>query len=622
MLLRTPARAFLLALALAPFGCADGSGGGGAAADADAAGADAAADAGDAAGCDACAPPAVCLEGSCVAAEACSPGATALCLDSTHLMTCDASGQGYVPRSCGAAKICFQGTCREPICVPGSWVCENLASRKQCNASGSGFLAPETCPGGSACSSGECGQSCDADIKFGSYVGCAFWTVDLDNSTEIYDSPRSPRDTPVALVVSNPGDKDATLAFEWAPGYPGTVADPVVPAGSVRVIEMPPMNLQGTSVARKAIRFTSSRPVLAYQFNPWATRYSNDASLLLPEPFAGNDYVITTWADGTNELIQPTAATQRGYFAVLALRDETQVTVTVATATEAGPGVAALAKGASSTFALQRGEVATFEATPPANFFGPSTDLTGSRVQSDKPVVVFAGHEAALVGIVTPEFPGDPPPDLCCADHLEEQLLPIAFLGKDYLAVKSHSRGGERDFWRIQAAAPGVTVTTVPAQPGANGVTLSAIGDYAQVESKESFEIHATGPVQVSQFLVGQAQTFQVTGDPSLILAIPIERFRASYLVATPPDFAQSWVSIVAPKGAAVTFDGAPLTANDLVPFGSGDWAYAYRELGPGLHRIEADRDFGASAYGYATATSYGYPAGVRGLAELPTNGP
>ncbi|MEZ4269482.1 MAG: hypothetical protein R3F39_24235 [Myxococcota bacterium] len=612
----------ILAIALlASAACAeaDSAGSGGL----DTGAADASPDARDAASpapdCDACAPPALCLAGHCVAATPCDPGAVDACLDSTHLMTCDPSGQGYVPVACPAAKICFNATCREPICEPGTWFCEGLGARKQCNATGSGFLTPEPCAGASVCSSGECGQSCELDIKFGAYVGCAFWTVDLDNSTEIYQSPQSPRDTPVALVVSNPGTKDATLSFEWAPGFPGSVADPVVPAGGVRVIELPAMNLEGSGVASKAVRVTSSRPVLAYQFNPWATRYSNDASLLLPEPFAGTEYVITTWQDGTNELILPSAATQRGYFAVLATRDGTEVTVHVATATEAGPGFAALPKGGSTTLTLNRGQVVSFEASPQATLFAQPTDLTGSRVLASQPVIVFAGHEAALVGLITPEFPGEPAPDICCADHLEEQLLPVTFLGTDYLAVKSRSRGSEKDFWRIQAAAPNVVVTTHPPQKGAANVTLKAVGDFVEVATTASFEVHASGAIQVAQYLVGQAQTDQVIGDPSMILAIPVERFRASYIVATPPDFAQSWVTIVQPVGASVTFDGAPVPASDLTPFGSGAFAYAYRALGPGLHRVEGTADFGLTAYGYAPATSYGYPAGVRGLSEPQT---
>lgn len=612
----------VLAAAAATPACADAASSGLDLADghADVGASDAASDA-DAAPltCAACAAPALCLDGHCVAASPCAPGQADVCLDSAHLMTCDPTGQGYVPVACAAGQICFNATCREPICEPGTWFCEGLGARKQCNPSGSGFSTPEPCAGASVCSSGECGQSCELDIKFGAYVGCAFWTVDLDNSTEIYQSPQSPRDTPVALVVSNPGTKDATLSFEWAPGYPGAVADPVVPAGGVRVIEMPAMNLEGSGVAAKAIRFTSSRPVLAYQFNPWATRYSNDASLLLPEPFAGKDYVITTWQGGTNELFLPNAATQRGYFAILATRDGTEVTVNVATATEAGPGFAALPKGGSTTLTLDRGQVVSFEASPQANLLAAPTDLTGSRVQASDPVIVFAGHEAALVGSFTPEFPGEPAPDLCCADHLEEQLLPITFLGKEYLAVKSRSRGSDKDYWRIQAASPNVVITTSPSQPGASNVTLKAVGDFVTVASAASFEVHATGPVQVAQYLVGQAQTDQVIGDPSMILAIPIERFRASYIVATPPDFAESWVTIVQPVGATVSFDGAPVPAGDLTPFGSGAFAYTYRALGPGLHRIEGDEDFGLSAYGYAPATSYGYPAGVRGLSEPPT---
>ena len=56
-------------------------------------------------------------------------------------------------------------------------------------------------------------------------------------------------------------------------------------------------------------------------------------------------------------------------------------------------------------------------------------DLTGTIITSDKPIGVFGGHEAAVSGTQ------------CCADHIEQQLFPVATWGKTYIATKSFPRG-------------------------------------------------------------------------------------------------------------------------------------------------------------------------------------
>ena len=558
-------------------------------------------------GCDDCALPATCIGGFCVEPVdgGCEPGKTTTCYGEDAVLTCDESGSGFVPAPCPVNQGCFGGQCMPVICVSGSSVCEGLSMKKACNDDGTGFEEPVPCPDGQYCTSGKCGSSCMIDPKFGSYVGCVFWTVDLPNYPDFTLNP-TPENLPHAVVVSNPGELATEVSFDSPAGVVVDNPDPMVEGGKSRVFLMPVTNVQGTGVFDQGIRLTSTRPVLVHQFNPWDNQFSNDASLLLPEPFLGSEYVILTWPTSPLSVVpipgfEP-PEDQNGYFSVLAPHDDTAVTFQVTAAIKDGNGVSAMPAGGVQTVTLQAGEVLNVEASP-STLFEPM-DLTGSTVKANKPVAVFAGHEEAVIG------------DGCCADHLEEQMLPPSILGSHYLAVKTKPRGSEPDYWRVQAAEDNVTVSTVPPIAGLHGTTLGKRGAWVEAAESAAFEIQATGDLQVGQYLVSQEVTEQYIGDPSLILAIPVERFRTFYVLMVPPDYSENWVTIIRPAGAAVSTSSGPIPDEDFTSFGTGAWEYAYVALTAGIHTFEGDGAFGVVAYGFNNAVSYGYPGGMTAPGE------
>ena len=77
----------------------------------------------------------------------------------------------------------------------------------------------------------------------GSYIGCEYWSVDLDQ----YDDPSGdPINADYGVVVSNPGDETVTLSFEVGTGDPVNIADPSVPPGEARQFVLPALNDDGT----------------------------------------------------------------------------------------------------------------------------------------------------------------------------------------------------------------------------------------------------------------------------------------------------------------------------------------------------------------------------------------
>jgi hypothetical protein len=328
---------------------------------------------------------------------------------------------------------------------------------------------------------------------------------------------------------------------------------------------------------------------------------------------------VTSWPTGVDTVnIFPTGITpQAGYFTVVAVAPgETTVTVTVTSPTTTGPGVMPLMIGDTATFQLQQFDVLNLEAAPfvPADFLdlfnAAIHDLTGSVVEASQRVAVFGGHEEAVVAFErTDRGAGVESP--CCADHLEEQLLPLSVWSAEALCVKAKPRSdsGEKDIWRVISGADGNTFTTTPSIEGLDGITLN-FGEWVHLEVGESFKVEGTGPLQAVQYLISQEQTDERKGDPSMILAVPTQQYRDQYNILVPMGYDDDWVTVIRPAGLAIEMDGAQLNAT-FDAFAGGDWERAYVSVLPGAHSFSAAQPFGLVAYGWNQAVSYGYPAGL-----------
>ena len=547
----------------------------------------------------------------------CEPGALGICYSERSQSVCDEEGMGYEEVACPEGQFCLNGTCGDMRCIPGMRQCSPAIPEQilECNASGTDWEVSSICAEGDACRGGVCVSGCEAVSKLNTYIGCEYWTVDLDNYPDPFTNPM-PNQVPHSVVLSNPGMTPAQVTFETRSGASITVSDPVVPAGEVRAFSMPVLDVDNSGLTYNSIKVSSSMPVIAYQFNPLNNSdvFSNDASLLLPSNTLGKEYLVASWPTGPNtENIIPTGIIpQAGYFTVVATSaGETEVTVTVTSDTEPGPDVPALSAGETATFRLQQFQVLNLQAAAftPMEFLellsAPVTDLTGSFVSASQPVAVFGGHEEAVVSAINSSD------DTCCADHLEEQLLPLSTWSPEALCVKAKPRGSssEIDVWRVISGADGNTLSTNPPISGLNGVTLNK-GEWVQVESASSFTITGTQPLQAVQYLVSQGQTSDGTGDPSMILAVPTEQLRDQYNILVPDGYGEDWVTVIRPVGVELLFDGAPLSA-DFTPLAGGVWEYAYVPVTPGAHSLQSGVPFGLIAYGWNNAVSYGYPAGL-----------
>jgi hypothetical protein len=541
----------------------------------------------------------------CVRRTACTPGAGGGCRDQHNLLVCDESGLAFLPALCPDGELCFDGACRPARCVPGTGMCLGPAEVSRCLPDGQGYGPREDCGPGTACLDGACWSECASDPKYqNSYVGCVFWSTDLGQwhvRDGQFNADPDAAHIPHAVVIGNPGERDAAVRFEVSDGTPVEVPDPIVPPGEARAFLMPALSLQESGVTRKSIRVTATAPVTAAQFNPPNNAdfvHTSDASLLLPAAVMGRTYIAVSQPSFAGlELPPPMGAMPSvfGYFVVVASQPgETRVTFAPTAPTEPGPDFPALAAGAPYTAVLQEGDVLTVQAAAGDFLATTPNDLTGTVIRATQAVVVFGGHDCTAVG------GGN-------CDHLESQLAPVEAWGDHYVAARLATPAAP--VYRVVSGAAGNAITTDPPVSGLNGVTLGE-GEWVQVQVGESFEVRGTGPLQVVQFIAGNDEGGSYLVDSSMAILVPTRQYRADYPILVPTDYAVNEVAVSRPAGATVYLDGAPLSAGAFRPVGSGAWEVGVVAVPAGVARLTGDRAFGLTAYGYAMKVSYAYPAG------------
>ncbi len=596
----------------------------------------------------------VCVGGECLT---CEPGDRE-CTPQNQTKVCRPDGSGWDLTPCGDQK-CIDGACLN--CVPLSKKCVGTEVHR-CTEDGSHYEFLEDCETektGRLCHLGLCVELCKYNEKFKTNLGCDYYAIDMDQ----YDAkdPLDPwgPDAPFAVVVSNTTEAFAATVVVSRDG--NLVKQVSAPPRKATIIALDPLNIVGTTKAKLVYRIQSNLPIVAYQFNPLENVgvYSNDASLLLPFNALGKRYMVLAWPSiGYNPAFQMLASN----FAVVGVGDEpVPVRVRVTARTLAGGGVPSLSAGQTWETTLSPGEVLNIEA---ADQFG---DLTGSMVEADDRVAVFAGHVCATAPVsqcVGGKCSYDPTfsclssadcPGIAACDHIEEQLPPLAAWGRRYVVARSWPRGNAPDVVRILAAEDGTHVTVTPAL---TTVPVLNAGQFHEFEISDHVEITADKQVLVGQYLEGQdapgaahslcvdvlsgepcekvagfksclcydvltelngaSCTTQTQcspndaniGDPSFILAVPVEQFRQEYVFLVPTKYASNYLAVVAPAGAGVTLDGTPVTG--FVAVGTGAYQVARMPIAEGSHTLSATHNVGIVVYGWDWYVSYGYPGGMR----------
>ncbi|CAH1904467.1 IgGFc_binding domain-containing protein [Candidatus Nitrotoga sp. HW29] len=371
-------------------------------------------------------------------------------------------------------------------------------------------------------------------------------------------------DTATSGTVSIPG-----LAFtSLFTVTPGTITSVIIPSSA----QVTTSDLIGNL----GIHVVSAAEVTVYGLN--RVQFSTDAFLGLPTDILRTEYINLGYKN--------TDILNASQFGIVATQNSTAVTITLPVTT--GSRTA----GVPYLITLNQGQTYQLINTNSA-----PADLTGSIIQSDKPIAVFGGHQCANI----------PNGSTIACDHIVEQLTPTNTWGQAFLTVPLATRING-DTFRILASQNGTEVRI----NGSLVVTLNRGQFYEQIIVGQS-EINATNPVLVAQYSNGTSFD-GITSDPFQTLIPPKEQFLASYTVTTPASgFPINFINIVAPNAivGTINLDGSAIPSVSFLPIGSSGFSGAKIPVLIGSHNLDATLPFGITNYGFADFDSYGYPGGL-----------
>lgn len=427
-------------------------------------------------------------------------------------------------------------------------------------------------------------------------LGCVFWGGDLppDMSSESYLYP-------YGIAVGNPSASEiANIRIEDMRGEGGTLREvtsfALMPGesrmtavnGTGGVLDGQNQSLADGVNELAAFRVVADVPVTATQFNlvGGAPTEMPEASTLLPEHALGSSYLSL-------------AGPENARVAVVAVADGTTVTT---------PSGDVVLDAFDAWYGALASEVAT-----------------GSWFSADKPIAVFSGNYVTFV-----------PQDKCCADSLQEQLVPLSAWGTRYVGARHPPRlpaanpSPELVYWKLVAAEPNTTITLTPAIDGVgDSVSLTAVGDVLELATAESFVAESEQRFMLVQFMAsGSTITLpdpytSFGGDPYMVQVPAIDQWLAELPFLTDTSYAYDFVTITREAGTTVELDCLGVVANDHftaiagTPYevaqvflddpdtgGEGDCV-------DGQQFLRADHPVGIIVGGYDSWSSYGYPGGL-----------
>jgi hypothetical protein len=499
-----------------------------------------------------------------------------------------------------------------------------------------------TCPDQMACSNGACMNACAAAEANHESVGCDYYAVDMDAA----QGP--PQDACFTMFVANTSNSIVHMQVEWGgsqldlsrfaklPVGAGTslsyaAYDPTagLAPGKVAIVFLAyatglmnvscpvpaavgtDAQIAGTGFG-KAFHLTTDNPVVAYQMLPYGggRAAATGASLLLPSSAWDKNYVVVTAYD-TGGTPPPISFGMGPSFNIVAKEDNTTVTMRPKSAVLAGAGLQAGAANQPYTFTLNKGQYAQFTQM---------AQMSGSPVQSDKPIGVFGGHQIMSI-------------DRCCGDHGEQMLAPVRAVGSEYVAAPHAQRkpGSDPRIYRIFGTVDGTNLTYDPPNLGPSSLGL---GGWVEIRTETPFVVHSQDsahPVEMFTYMSGAGEQGEGGfGDADFVRLPPPAQFLAHYVFFTDPTYPFTVLTVVRKKHEGtmedVTLDCVG-SVTGWTPVGStGEYEIAYVKLvdhfnavgacNNGVHVMDSKGGFGVWVWGWGSEdtntgwVSYGYPAG------------
>ena len=197
------------------------------------------------------------------------------------------------------------------------------------------------------------------------------------------------------------------------------------------------MNVESETRKGYGLLVTSKKPISVTTYQAW--QGNGEMARHLPvEGWGKNYYTMNFYQDryGTSAVGYKYRPSQ---IVVIADKDNTVVSYTPTFATEGGVETPSVAKGATQTVVLEKGETFLIKAKIDENFNKDFvTDLTGTLIRSSKPVGIVSGHTKVAIM----RYPDVLPPTGMFAaeahfvrNNVHDAMLPIEMAGKRFVTT-------------------------------------------------------------------------------------------------------------------------------------------------------------------------------------------
>ena len=386
---------------------------------------------------------------------------------------------------------------------------------------------------------------------------------------------------PKLLIVGTPGTVVTVNVPGLTPAF--TVNVPIPAPGSVEVNLPPGVDLGDANdvIEKKGIHVTATAPVSVNGLSK--VEFTSDGYLALPLDVLGTNHYVLAYGNSFTGMPEM----NNSQFAIVATENDTTVSITPSVVTGVRDShIAYLIK-------LQAGQTYQLRTTE-----GFPSDLTGTQVDSDKPIALFGSHGCANVNSGSKAF----------CDYMVEQLPPVNRWATEFYARRLVPRA-KGDTFRVLAAETNTVVSI-------NGSTVATInaGEFYQTLQPafpgiNAIQITATHPVLVAQYANSSDFDGVVVSDPFMALVPGPGLFSAQHRFHVPLlGFAVHHINVIVPTAAAgtVTLDALPM--GGFSPIGLTGFSHGTAFVSPGLHTLTASQPVGLTIYGWNKYEGYGWP--------------
>jgi hypothetical protein len=397
------------------------------------------------------------------------------------------------------------------------------------------------------------------------------------------------------ITLAPHGSASYRLSTDPVIGYPNHDA----------LIEIPEV------VDSTVFKVVATAPITCYGMSN--KEFTADAFLALPYDPLSTEYRIMSYYNSNQPGLDPMPSE----FAIASFDNNNTITITPAAVTSSGSP-----KGMPMVFVLDSDECVQIEGDK-NELLG---DMTGSIVQSTKPVAVYGGH----VRTETPTgFNYNSGGQHTSRDHLCEAMPPVSTWGKTFIAKNFGRANG--DIMRVLAYKPTPTTVRINGKVwrtlNANQFADTSI-DESAIATENIDVVESDQPILVGMIAHTADPTSQV-GDPFLAIVPPLEQGYNDFTYFISTDninyIPTEHYLIIATEehgaGNIIIDSGLPLPSAAYThltnPIGNYHYAITTVKQTPGIHHIfwtnapaGPGNGFSILAYGWGNVISYGYTAG------------